>query len=264
MKHRALITGASGGIGLELSKIFAEKGNDLILVARNEAKLSNLKEELEKEYGISAEIIAKDLTKKNAAEELFRETEMKNLASDILVNNAGFGSFGPFLDSDIKRQHDMIALNITALTELAYLYGNKMRRAGGGKILNVASVAAFGAGPYMSVYYATKAFVLSFSEALAEELKKDGVTVTAICPGPTATGFAAAANLEKSNLFKLFGASPAKEVAEIAYKALMEGKIMESCGILAKFVNISSRLVPRNIFAKLAAMANASPKTQKM
>ena len=219
-----LVTGATGGIGTEFCNILAAQGNDLVLVSRSEAKLSELSERLERSYGIKAPIFPCDLADPETAELLYRSLAEQGVRVDILVNNAGFGDQGAFLDSVWERQDEMIRLNITALMHLAYLFGNDMRTRGFGRILNVASVAAFTAGPYMPVYFASKAFVLSFSQALGEELRGSGVTVTALCPGTTATGFWNAAGMDATNVFSLMGAQSPRSVAELGVSALMAGK----------------------------------------
>ncbi len=198
----ALITGASNGIGLELARIHASKGDNLVLVARNITRLNQLKLELENKFKISVLVIEKDLSKTNSANEVFNETSEKRIQIDYLINNAGFGDFGMFADSDLDKQLQMINLNIIALTSLTRLYLPEMTKRRSGKIMNVASTAAFQPGPTMAVYYATKAYVLHFSEAIANELKGSGVTVTVLCPGATESGFQAAADMQESKLVK--------------------------------------------------------------
>ena len=242
-----LVTGATGGIGTEFCNILAAQGNDLVLVSRSEAKLSELSERLERSYGIKAPIFPCDLADPETAELLYRSLAEQGVRVDILVNNAGFGDQGAFLDSDWERQDEMIRLNITALMHLAYLFGNDMRTRGFGRILNVASVAAFTAGPYMPVYFASKAFVLSFSQALGEELRGSGVSVTALCPGTTATGFWNAAGMDATNVFSLMGAQSPRSVAELGVSALMAGKPIAIHSLPSKLANIAARLVPRRV-----------------
>ena len=242
-----LVTGATGGIGTEFCNILAAQGNDLVLVSRSEAKLSELSERLERSYGIKAPIFPCDLADPETAELLYRSLAEQGVRVDILVNNAGFGDQGAFLDSDWERQDEMIRLNITALMHLAYLFGNDMRTRGFGRILNVASVAAFTAGPYMPVYFASKAFVLSFSQALGEELRGSGVTVTALCPGTTATGFWNAAGMDATNVFSLMGAQSPRSVAELGVSALMAGKPIAIHSLPSKLANVAARLVPRRV-----------------
>ncbi|MDE6442233.1 MAG: SDR family oxidoreductase, partial [Clostridia bacterium] len=198
MNNTALVTGASGGLGLEFAKLLAKDGNDLLLVARNGHRLEEIKDELEKAHGVKVYFLACDLTQDDSANKVYDYAKENSLQIDVLINNAGFGDFGNYLDSVWEKQRDMINLNVLALMRLTYLFVPEMKERGKGKILNVASIASFQPGPLMSVYYASKAFVLSFSEALAVELKKTGVTVTALCPGPVRTCFEKAANLAYS------------------------------------------------------------------
>ena len=219
MPKTALITGASSGIGLELAKIFAGDKHDLVLVARSGDKLNELATELRKE-NISVEVIVADLSLPNAAEDLFNAVQQKNIIIQFLVNNAGFGDFGFFTEANWKKTERMINVNITALTHLTHLFLPSMIKNGYGRILNLASTAAFQPGPLMSVYYATKAYVLHFSEAIGNELKDTGVKVTALCPGATESGFQAASNMEESRLVKGRKLPTSKEVAEFGYKAM--------------------------------------------
>lgn len=243
----ALVTGATGGIGSELCAILAGNGYDLVLVARNEEKLARLSEHLELAYGVEAPAFPVDLSKPGRADQLFQAVTEAGIVVDVLVNNAGFGDQGAFLDSDWERQEKMVDLNILALMRLAHLFGNDMRARGCGRILNVASVAAFAAGPYMPVYFASKAFVLSFSQALGEELRGSGVTVTALCPGTTATGFWAAAGMDATRVFSLMRAQSPHSVAELGYRALMAGKPVALHSPATHLANIASRLVPRRL-----------------
>jgi len=242
-----LVTGATGGIGSELCDVCAAHGHDLVLVARNEQQLDELAQRLRSTYGIQAEPLPADLTQDGAADALFRATQDANIVVDVLVNCAGFGDQGAFLDADWQRQENMIRLNVLALMRLSYLFGNSMRLHGAGRILNVSSVAAFSAGPYMSTYFATKAFVLSHSLALGEELRKSGVTVTALCPGVTGTGFWNVAHMDANALFALMGMRSPRSVAELGYKAMMSGRplALHSAGTHA--ANVASRLAPRRL-----------------
>ncbi len=249
-----LITGASSGIGYELAKIFAKEGNNLILVARTVSKLEEIKKELETEYVVDVKVIAADLSKDGAASEIYNGTQ--GMEVENLINNAGFGDCSAFLLSDLERQRSMITVNVTALMELTYLYGNDMKNRGKGRILNVASIAAVCAGPYMSVYYASKSCVLSFSQAIAEELKGTGVTVTAICPGPVETGFEKAANLENSKMFTYFKPAEAVDVAKHGYDAMMKGRVVVFHGITVKLINITSKLFPRLLARKVTRSVN--------
>lgn len=235
---RALVTGASGGIGRELSILLARDGYDLIIVARREKELEELRTEIAEQYGRDVEIIACDLTDISSVDLMPDDI-------DILVNNAGFGDLGPFVDCDPDKQIRMIDLNVRTLTALTrrILPGMVDRRKG--RILNVASVASFQPGPLMSVYYATKAYVLSFSEAIHDELRGTGVTVTALCPGPTNTGFAKAANADDTNLFKEKTGADVVKVARYGYRCMMKGKAIAICGILFKVSIFFERFLPR-------------------
>lgn len=251
MKQTVLITGASCGLGLAFAHRFAKEGYDLILTARSADKLADAKAELERLYGIAVTPVPHDLGAPRAAETLLAAVREQGLAVDILVNNAGFGDFGAFADSDIDKQSAMVQLNVSALMELTHAVLPAMRQNGRGKILNVASIAAFQQGPYMSVYYATKAFVLSFSQALARELKGSGITVTALCPGPIHTGFFDAADLENSKLFRSLPVARADDVADFGYKALMKGKTVAVHGALNKLLVFSVRLAPRRLVSNV-------------
>lgn len=241
----ALITGASSGIGLELAKLMAAKQHNLVLVARSAGKLNDLKAELEKTHGIEVLVLPADLTKNSAPQQIF--DAVANRQIDILINNAGFGDFELFKDAELSKQIDMIQLNITALTELTHLFLQGMVSRQSGWIMNVASTAAFQPGPWMAVYYATKAFVLSFSDAIGFELKESGVTVTALCPGATETGFADAADAGGSKLFNTRDLPDAEKVAAYAYSAMMKGKRIAVHGTLNKMMAQSVRFTPRAI-----------------
>jgi uncharacterized protein len=249
-----LITGASGGIGLEFAKIHSSKGENLILVARNEAKLKEIKAELEKKYKVIIEFLALDLSKTNSAQKVFDFVKEKSLFVSILINNAGFGDFGFFHESNWEKTNEMIQLNITCLTELTHLFSKEMVLHKEGKILNVASVAAFQPGPMMSVYFATKAFVLHFSEAINNELKDFGVSVTALCPGPTASSFFVAADMENAKLIKGKKLPTPREVAEFGSKALMNKKSVAVHGFFNNFLVNLVRFTPRNLVVKITRM----------
>ncbi|TAH20111.1 MAG: SDR family oxidoreductase [Cytophagales bacterium] len=247
----ALITGASNGIGLELAKVHASKGGNLVLVARNKAKLDELKAELEKQYKISVYTIGKDLSAPQAAQEVYDETTKQNIKIDYLINNAGFGDFGMFAETDWNKELQMINLNITTLTHFTKLYLKDMVSRRSGKIMNVASTAAFQSGPTMAVYYATKAFVLSFSEAVDNEVSDKGVTVTTLCPGATESGFQAAAAMEESALVKGKKLPTSKEVAEYGYKAMIKGKTVAIHGFMNYLMANSVRFTPRALVVKI-------------
>ena len=239
MKNTAVITGASGGLGREFARLFAKDCYNLILAARNGEKLQKLKEETEKEYGVTAEIFICDLSETEAPEKLFAFCKEKQAEIAALVNNAGFGDFGEFYRSDLM-----------ALMRLTRLILPQMIARKSGKILNVASVAAFAPGPLMSVYYATKAFVLSFTEALAVETKPYNVSITALCPGPTKTGFESAAALEKSGLFKNLKNADAAKTAAFGYKKMNKGKVIAVHGAGNRFLVRMMKFAPRALVRK--------------
>lgn len=247
----ALITGASNGIGLELAKIHASKGDDLVLVARNKARLDELKTELEKQNKIKVYTIGKDLSLPDSAQAVHDETNRQNIQIDYLINNAGFGDFGMFTETDWNKELQMINLNITTLTQFTKLYLKDMVKHQSGKIMNVASTAAFQSGPTMAVYYATKAYVLSFSEAIANEVNDKGVTVTTLCPGATESGFQAAAAMEESALVKGRKLPTSKEVAEYGYAAMMKGKTVAIHGLMNYIMANSVRFLPRSLVVKV-------------
>ena len=251
MSKSALITGSSNGIGYELAKIHAENGYDLVLVARNKCKLDVLKGILQKKHGIKVHTIEKDLSLAGAAVEVYDELQEQNITIDCLINNAGFGDIGLFADSDWNKQERMINLNVTALTHLTKLFLPGMIERGSGKILNVASTASFQPGPTMSVYFATKAYVLSFSEAVNNEVRKKGVTVTALCPGSTESGFHATALGEERHVRER-NLPSAREVAEYGYKAMMKGKAVAIPGFKNSIMATSVRFIPRSLVVKAA------------
>lgn len=246
-----LLTGASSGIGFELAHEFAKHKHNLILVARSTQKLEELRTAIEAQYAVVAEVISLDLSRPDSADQLYKIVKEKNLKIDILVNNAGFGDHGLFVNSELSRNEDMIVLNTLTLTKLTQLFLPEMVKQGQGRILNVASTASFQPGPLMTVYYATKAFVLSFSEGLAEELKGTGVTVTALCPGPTASGFQAIANIQDINLLKAIKIPTSQEVAEYGYKALMNGTVVAVHGLMNSLMAMSSGFLPRALARKI-------------
>lgn len=252
MKNYCLITGASGGIGMEFARVFAKNGYNLILVARSKDKLDSLKKELETGYSVKVASYPADLTSHAEIERLHKWAAESDLQVDILINNAGFGDLCAFLDSEWNRQQALIDLNITALVKMTYLFGNDMRKRGTGRVINLSSVAAFSAGPYMSLYYASKSFVLSFSEALAAELEGTGISVTALCPGPTSTGFEKNAHMGQSVMFSRFKTATAKEVAEAGYRAAMRGKRVKYHGFVTNAFNIATRLLPRRMTETMA------------
>lgn len=256
MGQTVLITGASQGIGEASASLFARKGYDLVLVARNAEKLAALKTQLIAAHGRRVEIIAIDLTETDAPLTLLEILREKGITIDILVNNAGMGDCAPYLASSWEKQQDMVTLNIMALMQMTYVFGKEMKQRGHGRILNVASIAGLCAGPYMSVYYATKAFVIAFSEALAMELKEDGVTVTCLCPGPTSTGFMEKAHMGESPAFKVFPLAKAEQVAKLGVEATLKGKELVIHGIGGHLLNVGVHLLPRKLMAYMTAWAN--------
>jgi short-subunit dehydrogenase len=252
-KGAALITGASSGIGAELAKLCAADGYDVILVARNAGKLAELVTGVSQAYSIAARAVTVDLAQPAAPTRIFEQTRGERI--EILINNAGFGLLGPFAETDWSMEQRMLQVNIEALAHLTKLYLPEMLRRKSGRILNVASTAAFVPGPFMSVYYATKAFVVSFSHAIANEVAGSGVTVTALCPGPTDTGFAEAAGISGTKLFTGARMS-AEEVARDGYRAMMAGKAEVISGARNRWMILSTRLAPRTMLAGIARGLN--------
>jgi len=247
----ALITGASAGIGYELAKLFARDGSNLVLVARSGDKLAQLATELERAYKIQATVVAADLAVRSGPEDVYAATQKAGIEVDVLVNNAGFGQFGFYTETDLQEELRQIQLNVTSLTHLTKLYIRPMVTRKRGSILNVASTAAFQPGPLMAVYYATKAYVLSFSGALSNELSGTGVTVTCLCPGPTTTEFHKRAAMDLSNMMKA-PFMDAKSVAEIGYRAMLKGKPTVVAGTMNWLVAQSTRFAPRAWTAAVA------------
>jgi short-subunit dehydrogenase len=252
-----LITGASSGIGWELAKCFAADGCRLILVARKGDALQALAEELRQEHRTQSEVLTADLARPGTPTRIFEHLQSAGTRLDVLVNNAGFGAQGKFAELPVERQLEMLQVNITAVTHLTRLFlpGMIERRRGG--ILNVASTAAFQPGPGMAVYYATKAFVLSLSEALSEEVAGTGVTITALCPGPTDTNFATAANARFSHRFKK-AAMSAQEVARVGHRAFREGHAIAIAGFRNRLLALSVRFAPRFLVRKVAKRLNTA------
>jgi short-subunit dehydrogenase len=246
-KQTALITGASGGIGLELAKLFARDAYDLVLVARGSDKLDQVKTELEKRRGVSVRVISRDLSDPTAPRDIYQELDTAGIRIDALVNNAGYALFGPFAEAAEQEVLDMLQVNIMALTHLTRLFLPSMLARGHGRVLNLGSTAAFLPGPLMAVYYASKAYVLSFSEAIAEEVKGTGVTVTVLCPGATETGFQKRAAMEDSRLVAGRRLSDAASVARAGYKAMMQGKTLLVPGLGNNIVPLMARLAPRRL-----------------
>lgn len=249
----ALVTGASGGIGLSLARELASRGHDLVLVARSEARLAALAGELAGRHGVACTVLPADLSVRDAADRLADELDRRGLAVDVLVNNAGFGLFGRHVDTALGDEQQMIDVNVVTLTRLTKRLLPGMVARGRGRVLNVASTAAFQPGPYMAVYYATKAYVLSYSEALAEELAGTGVGVTALCPGPTASGFQDKAAMHDSALVKGKRLPTADEVAAYGVRALLAGRRVAVPGLMNRLMVQSVRFTPRRIVTALVA-----------
>lgn len=251
MTNTALITGASGGIGLELAKLHAKKGGNMVLVARSLDKLEKLKAEIEQSHQVKVTVLAEDLAKPNAAERIYAFTQSNNIDIDILINNAGFGGHGLFYQRDIKADSDMMQVNMHALTELCHFYLQGMVARRHGKILNVSSTVSFLPGPLQAVYYATKAYVTSFTQAIAQENAEFGVTATALCPGTVATGFAKAGDLDGVEVFN--NAKSPSSVALCGYNAMEKGQLVafNESG-LKVFLEWIVPLLPRKLVLKLS------------
>jgi short-subunit dehydrogenase len=256
-KGTALVTGASRGIGYELARLFAGTGYDVVLVARTEEDLEAGAEYFEDRFGVEATVIPTDLADPEAPRELYEECQERDIQVDALVNNAGFGTAGDFVEADLEAELDEIQVNVTAVTHLTKLFGREMADRGDGKILNVASSAGFVPGPKMAVYYASKSYVLSFSEAIAEELDDDGVTVSCLCPGPVATGFQEEADVEDKWLNRLFMTDDVRSVARAGYRGVTSGKTVVVPGIALKLGMFATRFAPRSVLRKLTGFLNS-------
>jgi short-subunit dehydrogenase len=254
-KRPALITGASGGIGLELAKLFAADGHELVLVARSEEKLRALAEELE-HTGVRVTVLPCDLSQPSSPARVFTELRKREIQLGYLVNNAGFGSIGNFWELDRARELEMIDLNIRALVELTHLVLPGMIERKFGRVLNIGSTAGFQPGPRMATYYASKAFVLHFTEALAQELRGTGVRATVHCPGPTATGFGDVAGNGTTKLFRS-GVATAEAVARDAYQAMHAGEVVHIHGVRNAIMAWSVRLGPRSLVRSVVAKLNS-------
>jgi uncharacterized protein len=241
---RALITGASSGLGLEFADLLAAQNVNLVLAARRREPMEKLAVDLRRKYGVDVVVEAIDLASPGAAARLKSSLDARSVTIDILVNNAGYGLHGDFRETPIERTVDMIQLNMTALTELTYLFGRDMASRRSGYILLVASLLAFQAVPGYAAYAATKAYVLALGEALHDEFRPHGVVVTSLCPGHTATGFDAAAGATASSLLRLLTMNP-RPVADSGLRALLQGKAMVVAGLPNKMAAFSNRLTPR-------------------
>jgi short-subunit dehydrogenase len=257
LTKRALVTGASEGIGFEICKLLAKDGYSIVLTARNQAQLERRIEQL-KEHGIETHMIVQDLSLPDACENICAQLEAQNLQIDVLINNAGFANYGDFATNPIEKEMALLQVNIVALTKLTKLLLPSMLKNKNGKIMNLASMAAFVAGPQMAVYYASKAYVLSFSEALACELEGTGVTVTAVCPGATATEFQERAGLGRSKLFSNVKPMDSTTVSEIGYRGMMNGEPIVITGGMNKLMALATRLTPRSVSTHLVKRIQAS------
>jgi len=255
-KETVLITGASSGIGMGLAKLFAADGSDLVLVARREDRLNELAEELKSEHGIEVHVLPKDLSKKTSPKEIFNHLKKEKIEIDVLVNNAGFGSRGMVSELDTDLQVDMVQVNAAALTHLTSLFLPGIIERGQGGILNVGSLAGFQPGPNLAVYFATKAYVLSFTEALAEEISNPNIKISCFAPGPVKTEFGEKSDLENSLLFKvsLMDLEPA---VKAGYEGFRKGKTIVIPGLKQQIVPFLNRFTPRLIVRKIAKKLNS-------
>jgi short-subunit dehydrogenase len=248
----ALVTGASSGIGLEFAKILAEKGHDLIVVARSNDALETLADFIRKEYKREVLVVCADLSLPGSGKKLFTEIQSKGIEPEILINNAGFGDYGFFHESKLDKQIQMIDLNVRSLTELTHLFGSKMVERRKGKIVHLSSIAAFQPGPLMSVYYASKHYVQAFSVAIANEWKEYGVTVCSLCPGPTESGFQQTASIEESPFVKGKKLPTSREVALYGYDAMIKGKVIAVHGMKNRILSALSSITPSVFSAAVA------------
>jgi short-subunit dehydrogenase len=245
----ALVTGASSGIGLEIAKLHASRGGDLVLVARRKELLDSIKKDIEDKHKVIVQIIVKDLSAPNASEEVYNEVKVP---IDYLINNAGFGSIGFFDETPLKTSHDMINLNVKSYVELTHFFLKDMVARKSGKILNVSSIAAFMPGPLSAIYFATKGFELSFSQALANEVGDKNITVSALCPGPVRTGFQRAAGFKRKET-RAPGVefASADEVAQLGYEGMLKGKVIIISGLRMKMQVFFLRFLPRSLVVKI-------------
>lgn len=252
MRKTALITGASSGIGREFARLLAHEGYNLVVVARREKLLKALARELS---DVKVTVFAKDLTEENAVEDLFKHLSEEYVAISLLINNAGFGDYDRFDQADISKLQNMIDLNIKVLTDLTYYFGQQMIRRKSGYILNVASTAAFQPGPMMATYFATKSYVLSFSQAIAYEWKDEGVVVSTLCPGPTDSEFFDHAKMQDSTMMKSMKIPTSKEVAAFGLEQLFKKNTVAIHGFMNKLLVFIGRFAPRNVLTAMTAKA---------
>lgn len=251
-----LITGSTLGIGYEIAKLYAKDNNNLILVARNKERLESVKAELLSSYNINVHIISADLAKEDSIDKVLNYIDKENLDIDVLINNAGIGSFGYFNETDIQKELTLIDLNIKSLVKLTRVFLEKMTLKNSGEILNVASVAGFCAGPKMANYYASKAYVLSFTEAIREEFKGRGIRVSCLCPGPVDTPFIKSSGMQKNGLVKDTMMS-ANDVAKIAYTEFKKGKAIIIPGLKNKLLITMNKFAPRSLVRKIILNMNS-------
>jgi short-subunit dehydrogenase len=253
-----LITGASSGLGVEFARLAAANGDDLVLVARSVDKLDLLAEELRSAHGMKITVLPYDLSSPSSVDAIVRDLSAAGIAVHTVIANAGVGKLGTFAGQSPDDVANMLRLNVESLTMLirALLPGMIERKAG--RVLTVASVAAFTPGPLMAVYYASKAYVLHFSVALANEVRGTGVTVTCLCPGPTRTGFQKTANMADAPMFKKMHIMDAASVAKVGYDAMLRGKVIIVPGLLNKLSALLTRLAPKTFTAKIARAAQES------
>jgi short-subunit dehydrogenase len=251
MKKTALVTGATSGIGLELARLFASRGHGLVISGRNEKKLAELASELAADPGVPVEDIPADLSAPDGAARLYEEITRRGLEVEYLVNNAGTQVYGKFAENDADAERAMLELKLVSVVELSRYFLREMKARGSGRILNIGSTGSFAPGPFNALYCASKAFVLSFSEAVNEELSGTGVSVTVLCPGATRTNFASNAGIEQVRLFRLSQMS-AERVARIGYRAMMRGKRVAVAGWLNRLQVASIRFAPRRLVVKVS------------
>jgi len=258
----ALVTGASMGLGAEFARLLASEGYDLVLTARSGDRLATLKKEVENLHGITAQVLVADLADPRTPAAIHERMRSGGIEIDVLVNNAGFGMYGKFSDSNLQTEMEMIQVNIVALVHLTKLFVRDMVARRRGRIVNVASTAAFQAGPMQSIYYASKAFVLSFSEAIGNELKGTGVTVTALCPGPTPTGFQERANVGGLRGLRLMMRVSPEAVVRAGYHGMKRGRPVVIPGLLNNIIVFLLRLVPRRLVTNVVRRLQTHPRSK--
>ena len=258
MNRTAVITGATSGIGHEFARLLAADGFDLVVVGRNAARLDAARHEFETEYGITVMPIEADLSKDGEADRVYAAVNAAGLDAEILINNAGVGDYGRFVDIPWEKERSIAGLNMISVMRLMQLFAADMERRGGGKILNLSSIAAYMPGPYMPMYYASKSFVYSLSQAVAKEMEGTGVTVTCLCPGPTATNFEKEANMGKANrMFTFFRPMTAADVALEGYRAMQRGEVVHTTRPYYKILKLACRLAPERWKRDLTKKINA-------